>query len=195
METTAAASNVTDLLLSWNKGNSKALDRLMPYVYPELRSLAAAYMRHESSAHTLRATDLVHEVYLKLVDQRRVSLQNRAHFFGAAANLMRRILVDHARAAKAAKRGGGQAVKTLMNNASVMIQPDEEILLLNSLLARLEELDPRKALVTELRFFGGLTKEETAGFLGISVATVERDWNMAKAWLYREMKSSQAPAS
>lgn len=184
-------SDITDLLLSWSRGDRQALDRLMPYVYEELRSLAAAYMQREGSGHTLRATALVHEVYLKLVDQRRVNWQNRAHFFGVAAKLMRRILVDHAKASKAAKRGG-DVVQTLVADYSAMIQPDEEILLLNSLLSRLEELDPRKAHVTELRFFGGLTNQEAAGFLGVSLATVERDWNMAKAWLYREMKSSQS---
>ncbi len=187
----AGPTDVTELLLRWNQGEANALDRLMPYVYQELRSLAAAYMFGEASGHTMRATDLVHEVYLKLVDQRRVNWQNRAHFFGVAAKLMRRILVDHAKAAKAARRGGN-VVRTLIDDASVSILPDEEILLLNSLLSRLEELDPRKAQVTQLRFFGGLTNQEAAEFLGVSIATVERDWKMAKAWLYREMKSSDA---
>lgn len=187
----AGPTDVTELLLRWNQGEANALDKLMPYVYQELRSLAAAYMFGEHQGHTMRATDLVHEVYLKLVDQRRVNWQNRAHFFGVAAKLMRRILVDHAKAAKAARRGGS-VVRTLIEDASVSILPDEEILLLNSLLSKLEELDPRKAQVTQLRFFGGLTNQEAAEFLGISVATVERDWRMAKAWLYREMKASAA---
>jgi len=183
-------SDVTDLLLEWNAGNRTALDKLVPYVYRELRALAGAYMQREAAGHTFHATDLVHEVYLKLVDQRRVNWQNRTHFFGAAAKLMRRILVDHARAAHAAKRGG-EAVRTLLTGCSATIQPDEEILLLNSAIAKLEELDARKAEVTELRFFGGLTSEEAAAYLGVSLATAERDWNMAKAWLYRELKSSQ----
>ncbi|HTW66349.1 MAG TPA: sigma-70 family RNA polymerase sigma factor [Bryobacteraceae bacterium] len=184
------STDVTDLLLRWNRGEARALDKLMPYVYQELRSLAAAYMYREESGHTLRATDLVHEVYLKLVDQRQVNWQNRAHFFGVSAKLMRRILVDHAKAAKAARRGGN-AVRTLIDESSVWVRPDEEILVLNSLLSRLEELDPRKAQVTQLRFFGGLTNQEAAEFLGISVASVERDWKMAKAWLYRELKSAE----
>jgi len=187
----SGSPDVTELLLSWNRGEANALERLMPYVYQELRSLAAVYMSREQPDNTMRATDLVHEVYLKLVDQRRVNFQNRAHFFGVSAKLMRRILVDHAKAAKAARRGGN-VVRTLIEDASVCVAPDEEILLLNSVLSRLEELDPRKAQVTQLRFFGGLTNQEAAEFLGISVATVERDWRMAKAWLYREMKSPEA---
>jgi RNA polymerase sigma factor (TIGR02999 family) len=188
---TAEPSNVTDLLLRWNHGETKALDRLIPCVYEELRSLAAAYMYREDPKHTMRATDLVHEVYLKLVDQQRVNWQNRAHFFGVSAKIMRRILVDHARAAKAARRGGN-VVRTLIEDASISIFPDEEVLLLNSLLSKMEEFDPRKAQVTQLRFFGGLTNQEAAEFLSVSVATVERDWKMAKAWLYREMKSAGA---
>jgi RNA polymerase sigma factor (TIGR02999 family) len=187
----AGSSDVTELLLRWNQGEANALDRLVPCVYEELRSLAAAYMYREDSGNTMRATDLVHEVYLKLVDQRRVNWQNRAHFFGVAAKIMRRILVDHAKAAKSARRGG-HVVKTLIQDASVPIFPDEELLLLNSLLSKLEEFDSRKAQVTQLRFFGGLTNEEAAEFLGVSIATVERDWKMAKAWLYREMKSAGA---
>jgi RNA polymerase sigma factor (TIGR02999 family) len=187
----AGPSDVTELLLRWNQGEANALDRLMPCIYEELRSLAAAYMYSENPSNTMRATDLVHEVYLKLVDQRRVNWQNRAHFFGVAAKMMRRILVDHAKAAKAARRGG-QVVRTLIEDACVPIFPDEEILLLNSLLSKLEEFDSRKAQVTQLRFFGGLTNQEAAEFLGVSIATVERDWKMAKAWLYREMKSAGA---
>lgn len=148
-------------------------------------------MYREDVQHTMRSTDLVHEVYLKLVDQQRVNWQNRAHFFGVAAKIMRRILVDHARAAKSARRGG-HVVRTLIEDASIFIFPDEEVLILNSLLSKLEEFDPRKAQVTQLRFFGGLTNQEAAEFLSVSIATVERDWKMAKAWLYREMKSAGA---
>ncbi len=187
----AGPPDVTELLLRWNQGEANALDRLMPYVYQELRSLAAAYMYREDPGHTLRATDLVHEVYLKLVDQQRVNWQNRAHFFGVAAKMMRRILVDHAKASKAARRGG-HVVRTLLDDTSACILPDEEILLLNSLLSKLAAFDPRKAEVTQLRFFGGLTNQEAAEFLGVSIATVERDWKMAKAWLYREMNSASA---
>lgn len=185
--------DITLLLTEWTKGNREALNRLTPFVYQELRKLAGSYMRLENPGHTLQSTALVHEVYLKLVDQRKVNWQSRAHFFGVAAKLMRRILVDHAKAGRAAKRGG-EACRTLLEENSALVVPDTEILVLDEALNKLESIDPRKSKVVELRFFGGMTTEETAQFLTVSVATIERDWTMAKAWLFREMQGGVRPS-
>ena len=175
---------VTRLLQQWSVGRQDALDQLLPVIYAELRRLAAAYLRHERRDHTLQATALVHEAFLKLVDQRDVRWQNRAHFFGIAAQVMRRILVDHARAHGASKRGSGQ--RPLSLDEAVIVDPgtDVDVLALDEALTRLANVDPRHAQVVELRFFGGLTIDEAAEVLQVSPATVVREWTLAKAWLY-----------
>lgn len=178
---------VTQLLLDWNKGNPDALEKLMPLVYKELRQLAHQYLGKERVGHTLLTTDLVHEAYLRLVDQQRVRWQNRAHFFGIAATLMRRILVDHARGKNRVKRGAGAQQVSLADAAAVSRQSTVDILALDNALTELGELDQRKARVVELRFFAGLEVEEVAEFLKLSPATVLRDWKMAKAWLHRAL--------
>jgi RNA polymerase sigma-70 factor (ECF subfamily) len=179
--------NVTQLLIGWSKGDKQALDALLPLVYDELRRQAARYLRHERVGHTLQTTALIHEAYLKLVDQKNVHWQNRAHFFGIAAQLMRRILVDHARTKKRAKRGGSD-VRVSFSKANVFAKSqDLDIVALDEALDRLAELDEQQSKIVELRFFSGLTVEETAEVLGISAATVKRDWSMARAWLHREI--------
>jgi len=180
---------VTQLLRDWGAGNNTALARLMPLVYRELRRLARQYLNRERDGHTLQTTDLVHEAYLRMVDQRRVQWQNRTHFFGVAAQLMRRILVDHARSHKRAKRGGGVPLISLDQAAMVSHQAPVDVIALDEALTRLSEIDERKARIVELRFFGGLEVAETARFLKISVPTVMREWKMAKAWLHRELSN------
>jgi RNA polymerase sigma factor (TIGR02999 family) len=181
-------SDVTQLLQQWSEGHQDALERLVPQIYAELRRLAAGYLWHERRDHTLQATALVHEAFLKLVDQRSVRWQSRAHFFGIAAQAMRRILVDHARAHSAAKRGDGERPLPLDEAVAIGAMPDTDLLALNEALTRLESIDPRQSRVVELRFFGGLTMEETAEVLHISPATVGREWTLAKAWLYAELE-------
>jgi RNA polymerase sigma factor (TIGR02999 family) len=179
--------NVTQLLIGWGKGDKEALDQLVPIVYDELRRQAAGYLRRERVGHTLQTTALIHEAYLRLVDQKNVQWQNRAHFFGIAAQLMRRILVDHARTKKRAKRGGSD-VRVSLNEATLTTQgQDLDIVALDEALEHLAEIDEQQSKIVELRFFSGLTVEETAEVLGISPATVKRDWSMAKAWLHREI--------
>ena len=186
------APDVTGLLLAWGSGSADAGERLLPVVYAELHRQAAREMRRESADHTLQATALVHEAYLRLVDQRRVEWRSRAHFFGVAAGLMRRILVDHARARRAAKRGGDVRPLTL---GAVERQasdpsgddPAVDLLALDDALGRLAALDADQARLVELRWFGGLTIEETAEALGVSPATVKREWVTARAWLRREL--------
>ena len=178
---------VTQLLMDWSEGNTAALKELMPLVYRELRRLARQYLNRERDGHTLQTTDLVHEAYLKLVDQRRVQWQNRTHFFGVAAELMRRILVDHARRHKRAKRGGGVPLVSLSQANMVSRQPTVDVIALDEALTRLAKVDERKARIVELRFFGGLEVKEVAEFLKISTPTVMREWKMAKAWLHREL--------
>ncbi|MDQ2855389.1 MAG: sigma-70 family RNA polymerase sigma factor [Acidobacteriota bacterium] len=178
---------VTQLLIDWSEGNTAALKKLMPLVYRELRHLARQYLNRERDGHALQTTDLVHEAYLKIVDQRRVQWQNRTHFFGVAAELMRRILVDHARHQRRAKRGGGAPHVSLAQANKVSRQTTVDLVALDEALSRLATVDERKARIVELRFFGGLEVKETAEFLKISTATVMRDWNMAKAWLHREL--------
>lgn len=181
------SQNVTQLLIGWSNGDKEALDALLPLVYEELRKQAARYLRHERPGHTLQTTALIHEAYLKLVDQKNVHWQNRAHFFGIAAQLMRRILVDHARTKKRAKRGGSD-IRVSFNDANLMGQArDLDIVALDEALTRLAQLDEQQSRIVELRFFSGLTVEETAAILAISPATVKRDWSMAKAWLHREI--------
>jgi RNA polymerase sigma factor (TIGR02999 family) len=182
-----AAGDITGLLLNWSDGDTSALDRLAPVVEKELRRLAHNYMRHERPDHTLQTTALVNEAYIRLVDQKQVRWQNRAHFFGIAASVMRRILVDYARSRSREKRGAG-AFQVSLTEAAVLSRDEAESLLeLNVALERLAERDERKARVVECRYFGGLTSEEVAEVLKISITTVERDWSFAKAWLRREL--------
>jgi RNA polymerase sigma factor (TIGR02999 family) len=184
-----AAHRVTQLLVDWSGGNKGALDELMQLVYDDLRRLARRYMRRESSGHTLQTTGLVNEAYQRLVDQKRVQWQNRAHFFGIAAQLMRRILVDHARARHRVKRGG-DALKVSVNEVNIVSRDSStDLLALDEALTRLAEVDGRKCQIVELRFFGGLSIKETADVLHVSPGTVMRDWTLAKAWLYRAVSN------
>jgi RNA polymerase sigma-70 factor, ECF subfamily len=178
---------VTQLLVDWGNGNQAALDRLMPLVYTELRQLAHRYMRWERPGHTMQTTALIHEAYLRLVDQNQVRWQHQAHFFGIAARLMRQILIEHARSHTRAKRGGGVGTISLDKAAIVSQARATELLALDDALERLATIDPRKSQVVELRFFGGLSVEEAAQVLNIAPNTVLRDWRMAKAWLRREI--------
>jgi len=182
-------SDLTELLLASQAGAPGAVDRLMPLVYDELKVLAAGYLRAERADHTLQTTGLVHEAYLKLVDQRRTTWQNRAHFFGIAAQAMRRILVDHARRRRARKRDAGRPI-TLDDEVAGSLPDSDEVLAVDEALERLAALDPRQARLVELRYFAGLSIEQTAESLEISPATVKRDWLSAKAWLQRELSAS-----
>lgn len=183
--------DVTLLLKELSNGNQQALAELVPVLYDELRRLAAYYLRRERSDHTLQATALVHEAYLRLVDQRHVDWKNRNHFFGVSAQLMRRVLLMHAREHHAAKRGGGAQKISLDETAILSPAQSEELVFLDELLNRLGALDPQQARVVELRFFAGLSVEETAELMSVSTATVKRDWAMAKAWLAREMSKKR----
>lgn len=181
------AAEITQLLVSWSQGDQAAAEKLMPLVYQELRRLAKGYLRRERPNHTLQPTALVHEAYLRLIDQQSVSWQNRAQFFGMAATLMRRILIDHARARRAAKRQGKEYALSLSQADRFSRQPDVNLLALDDALKDLAAIKPQHSRIVELRFFGGLTIEETAAVLGISHATVEREWSFARAWLRREV--------
>ena len=180
--------DVTRLLVAWSKGDRDALEELIPVVYGELRRIAGRYLRHERPDHTLQPTVLVHEAYLKLVDQDRARWQNRAQFFGVAAQLMRRILVDHARMHAAAKRGGGMTPITLVDVAGVSPSGGIDVIAVDEALTRLTSLYPEQGRLVELRYFGGLTIEETGEAMGISPATVKRQWTVARAWLLRHLK-------
>jgi RNA polymerase sigma factor (TIGR02999 family) len=181
-------SEVTQLLVDWDNGSREALDRLMPMVYKELRQLAHRYMCRERSGYMLQTTALVHEAYLRLTNQNQVCWQNQAHFFGIAARLMRQILIEHARSHTRAKRGGGSVGTISLDEALAVSQVRATALIaLDDALERLAAIDPRKSRVVELRFFGGLSVEETAQFLNVAPNTVLRDWRMAKAWLHREI--------
>jgi len=182
-----AAHRVTQLLVDWSGGNQAAHDELMPLVYDELRRLARRHMRREGVGHSLQTTGLVNEAYLRLVDQESVRWQNRAHFFGIASQLMRRILVDHARMRKRLKRGGGALRVSLDEAEAIASESPTNLIELDEALVRLAELDPRKSRIVELRFFGGLSIEETAEVLQVSPGTVMHDWTLAKAWLYRAL--------
>src|SRR5919112_1349275 len=182
-----SSEGITQLLVRWNGGDQAALDKLMPLVEGELRRLAGNYLRREREGHTLQPTALVNEAYLLMVDQRRARWQNRAQFVGVAAQMMRRILVDHARAVQAEKRGGQQFAVSLTEAEGFGESPDLDLLRVNEALERLAALDEQQARVVELRFFGGLTIEEAAEAISVSHATVERDWKMARAWLRREL--------
>ena len=187
---TSQPREVTQLLIQLTDGNRAVLDDLLPLIYSELRGLAANYLRRERAGHTLQPTALVNEAYLRLVDQTRVEWQNRAHFLGVAAQMMRRILVDHARAGAAEKRGGEMRKISLDENIDVSGEGDRNLVALDDALNRLAELDPQKGRIVEMRFFGGLSAEETAEALGVSVPTVKRHWRLAKAWLYGQVKNT-----
>lgn len=182
---------ITQLLEEWSSGNQTALDRLYPLVYDELRRLARQYMRREKQGHTLQTTALINEAYVRLVDQKDVHWANRSHFFAISAQIMRRILIDHARRNLYAKRGGGAQRVSLDDNAT-FADSASELILLDEALRSLAELDPRRSQVVELRYFGGLNNVEIAGVLQISENTVTRDWNMARAWLYQQLSGSMA---
>src|SRR6185369_9942914 len=179
---------ITQLLIDWNNGSPEALEKLMPMVEAELRRIAANYMRRERPGHTLQTSALVNEAYLKLVDQREVHWQNRSHFFALASQMMRRILLDHARTQGRVKRGG-EAVHVNLEDVAVMSpQKSEELIALDEALTRLAEFDPQKSRLVEMRFFGGLTVEEVAEVLEIAPVTVMLHWRLAKAWLQKEMR-------
>ncbi len=183
----AVSESVTALLVDLSNGDRAAMERLAPLVYEELRRIARRHFRREPTDHTLQSTALVHEAYMRLVDQTGVQWRNRAHFFGVAAEMMRRILVDHARHRKAIKRGAGAVKLSLDDAIGIGERRDLELVALDEALTALAALDPQQCRVVELRFFAGLSIEETAEVLGISPATVKRDWVTAKAWLLREM--------
>ena len=186
------SSEVTELLQHWTEGRQDALDRLMPEIYAELRTLASSYLRRERADHTLQPTALVHEAFIKLIDQRVVRWQNRAHFFGIAAQAMRRILVDHARAHSADKRGAGERPLSLDDALLAMPSRDIDLLALDEALTRLQAFDPQQSRIVELRFFGGLTINETAEVVKLSPATIGREWALARAWLYAELRGARS---
>jgi RNA polymerase sigma-70 factor (ECF subfamily) len=182
--------NVTQLLRNASEGDERATDALIPLVYDELRRLARSYMRRERQGHTLQTTALVHEAYVRLIGQE-ANWANRAHFFGIAAQMMRRILVDQAKGHRREKRGGG-AVKVTLDEPALMVQPsDGELLALDEALSKLERMDPQRARIVELRFFGGLSNEEASKVLDISTASIQRQWAGARAWLFHELKRKE----
>ena len=182
---------VTQLLIQWSNGDKAALDKLMPLIYEELRQLARHYMNRERAGHTLQTTALVNEAYLRLINRKQVHWQNRAHFFAIAAHLMRSILVDHARSHAYAKRGGGARKIALDEALAVSQQRAADVVALDDALKRLAEIDRQQSRIVELKFFGGLTIEETAEVLGLSSATIKREWSTAKAWLYHELNRNE----
>jgi RNA polymerase sigma factor (TIGR02999 family) len=185
---TPEPDDVTSILKEWGAGQDRALEKLVPLVYRELRSLAASHLRGERPEHTLQPTALVNEVFLRLLDGREVVWQNRTHFFALAARMMRHILVDHARARLAEKRCGGAGSLPFEGPFDPAPMSDLALVALDDALADLKRMDPRQCRIVELRYFAGLTLEETAESLGISIATVKRDWTMARAWLRREVE-------
>ena len=189
----SSPQDVTKLLAEWSKGDQAALEALIPLIYSELRRLAGHYLSQEKPGHTLSATALVHEAYLRLVKQR-VTWQNRAHFFGVAAQMMRRILVDHARSHRYAKRGGGALTLTLDQALATSQQKELDLVALDEALHSLAKLDERQSRMVELRFFGGLSIAETSEVLGVSTPTVKREWASARAWLYRELSRGSLDA-
>jgi RNA polymerase sigma-70 factor (ECF subfamily) len=189
--TTISRQSLTELLQEWQHGDKEALDKLTPLVYDELRRIAHRYVRREREGHTLETTALVNEAYLRLVGQQKIEWQNRAHFFAVTAQVMRHILIDHARRRHYAKRGG-EAVHVSLDEANVMShERAAELVALDEALLELARLDPRKSRVVELRYFGGLSLEETAEVLEVSIMTVRRDWRAAKAWLYKAVTSDE----
>lgn len=183
-------TDITELLLAWNRGESEALDQLMPRVIAELRKVAASYLDRERTGHTLQPTALVNELYLKLVDQRRVAWNDRVHFYAAAARTMRHILVDHARGKRSGKRGSGALMLPIEAAQGLPAAPEVDLLALDHALSLLTAREPRQGQVVELRYFAGLTLAETAQALGIAEATVSRDWAFARAWLFRELEGA-----
>jgi RNA polymerase sigma-70 factor (ECF subfamily) len=188
--TTISQTGVTDLLVHWSEGDQEALNKLIPLVYDELHKLASRYLRRERRDHTLQTTAVVHEAYLKLVNQRNANFENRLHFFAVAAQIMRRILVDYARRHHASKRGGDLYKLSLDEALVTSEEKGADLLALDEALDRLAAIDPRQSRVVELRVFAGLTLEETAQALNISPSTVRREWSMAKAWLHRQIKNN-----
>ncbi len=178
---------VTQLLLAWNNGDEAALEQLVPMVERELHGLAEAYLRRESAGNTLQPTALINEAWMRLIDWKNVEWQNRAHFFGVAAGMMRRVLVDHARRRKALKQGGGAMLVSLTQAGAAAAEQTADIIALNDALNTLSTFDERKGRIVELRFFGGLTEEETAEVLKIPLRTLQREWSMARAWLFKEL--------
>jgi len=187
-----SANEVTQLLVSWGKGDQQSLESLIPLVYDELRRQARRYLRRERPDHTLQSSALVHEVYVRLIDQRQANWHNRSQFFGVAAQLMRRILVDHARSRGAVKRGAGVTKLAIAEEVAAIEMQNVDLIALDTSLTKLEQIDPQQCRIVELRFFSGLSIEDTADALSISPATVKRDWAMAKAWLYRKISGSPA---
>jgi RNA polymerase sigma-70 factor, ECF subfamily len=189
---TRPSHQVTKLLKDWSEGDSSAADKLMPLVIDDLRRLAHNYMRREKAGHTLQTSALVNEAYVRLVDQSKIQWESRAHFFGIAARLMRQILVDQARRRNFAKRGGG-AIRVSLNEATAVAEEQSaNVMALDEALKNLESIDPRQSRIIELRFFGGMSIEETAEALKVSPGTVMRDWTFARAWLRKEMAASEA---
>ncbi|MCI0392806.1 MAG: sigma-70 family RNA polymerase sigma factor [Acidobacteria bacterium] len=188
---TPTSHEVTQLLLAWSEGDKQALDRLVPLVYHELRRLAQSYMRKERANQTLQTTALIHEAYVRLIDANQVKWQNRAHFFGVAARVMRQILVATARERGSQKRGGGAQQISLDESMMIDEGRDEDLVMLDEALGALAQFDARKAQVVEMRFFGGLTEEEIAEALNVSVETVRRDWRLARSWLRRKLSGEQ----
>lgn len=189
--TPPAPSTITQLLAAWNQGDQSALEQLTPLVYRELHRLAHGYLAGERQGHVLQTTALVNEAFVRLIDWQQVEWQDRAHFFGVAATLMRHILVQFAREQQTAKRGGGQAIHvTLSEAAGAVAQPSPDLVALDDALTALEKLNPRHSRIVELRFFGGLSLEEAAAFLHLSVSTVRRDWRMAQAWLHQQLNAT-----
>jgi RNA polymerase sigma factor (TIGR02999 family) len=186
----ATAPEVTQLLVAWGKGDQSAFDRLAPLVFDELRRLARRFMGKERMGHTLQATALVNEAYMRLIDVNKVQWQNRAHFFAMSARMMRRILVDSARKRNYQKRGAG-AHQVSLDEGMMVLEPGRDLVALDDALNELAKVDERKSKVVEMRFFGGLSVEETAESLGVSVDTVMRDWKLAKAWLLRELAAGK----
>lgn len=189
----AASDQITQLLTRWSGGDERALEELMPLVYDELRRMAKAYMRRQPDGNTFQTTELIHETYLKLARNKGKDLVNRSHFFGVAAKAMRHILVDHARSKHAGKRGGWQEKISLTDAVASAAVQSGQVLALNDALDRLAALDQRKGEVVELKYFGGLTNEEAAEALHISVETVKRDWRFSRTWLLRELDANQQP--
>ena len=183
-----AQKDITRLLLAWGAGDKEALDELMPLVYAELRKLARGYMRNQPTDHTLQTTALVNEAYLRLIDSSRVNWQNRTHFFAISAQLMRRILVDFARRRSSRKRGGEVQKVTLEETLVVPLEQKTDLVALDEALKELAEISPRQSQTVELRYFGGLSEEEIAEHLGVSVRTVRRDWSVARAWLFNQLR-------
>jgi len=186
-------SDVTVLLAASSSGDKEAMDKLLPLVYDELRRLAQSHLRRERPGHTLQSTALVHEAYLRLVDQKQVQWHGRAHFFALASQMIRRILVDHARAHKAGKRGAGAQNLSLDEALAIPGKRDLDLIALDDALTGLAALDPQQSRIVELRFFGGLSIEETAEVVGLSTATVNREWASARAWLFREISRGATP--